>query len=110
MSEATPDLRARLIGEILQHVAGTPEPVTYNAIFERALASSGRVEEEVSQDILHAVSNLTLCGMLRSNMFDQLLQELTLAADTTFAAGPRLLGFIWDEALQTGEEDEGEEA
>lgn len=109
MSEATPELRARLIGEILQHVASVPEAVTYNAVFERALKSSGLTEEEVSQDIMHATSHLVLSGLLRSNRFDEEMGEITFAHDTTVVAGRRLLGFVWDEVLP-GEENDGEDA
>jgi hypothetical protein len=109
MSESTPELRARLIGEILQHVAGVPDAVTYSAVFDRALKSSGLPEEQVSQDIMHATSHLILAGLLKSNNFDMDLGEITFAADTTVVAEPRLLGFVWDECLPS-EENEGEDA
>jgi hypothetical protein len=109
MSEATPELRARLIGEILHHIASVPDAVSYNAVFDRALKSSGLPEEEVSQDILHATSHLILSGLLNSNRFDMDIGEITFAHDTTVVAGRRLLGFVWDEDLPGEEHDEGEE-
>jgi hypothetical protein len=110
MSKTVPELRAQIIAGILQHVAETPDAVSYSAVFDRALAATGLTEEEVSQDILHATSHLILSGLLRSNRFDEDLGEITFAHDTNVVAGRRLLGFIWDETLPSAEEDEGEEA
>lgn len=110
MSKPLPELRAQLIAGILQHVAETPDAVSYSAVFERALAATGLTEEEVSQDILHATSHLILSGLIQSNRFDADMGEITFAHDTNVVAGRRLLGFIWDEALPAREEDEGEEA
>lgn len=110
MSASLPDLRAQIIAGILRHVAETPDAVSYSAVIDRALAATGLTEEEVSQDILHATSHLILSGLLRSNRFDAVMGEITFAHDTNVVAGPRLLGFIWDETLPSAEEDEGEDA
>lgn len=110
MSKSLPELRAQIISGILQHVAETPDAVSYSAVFDRALAATGLVEEEVSQDILHATSHLILSGLLQSNRFDEDMGEITFAHDTNVVAGRRLLAFVWDETLPVGEEDEGEEA
>lgn len=110
MTVHLPELRAKIIAGILQHVAETPDAVSYSAVFDRALAATGLAEEDVSQDILHATSHLILSGLLRSNRFDEDMGEITFAHDTNVVAGRRLLGFIWDETLPGDEHDEGEEA
>lgn len=107
MSKSLPELRAQIIAGILQHVAETPDAVSYSAVFHRALTATGLTEEEVSQDILHATSHLILSGLLRSNRFDEDMGEISYAHDTTVVAGRRLLGFVWDETLPSAENDNG---
>lgn len=110
MNQSLPELRSKIIAGILQHVAETPSAVSYSAVFDRALAATSLTEKEVSQDILHATSHLILSGLLRSNRFDMDMGEITFAHDTNVVAGQRLLGFVWDETLPCGEEDEGDKA
>ncbi|MBN9454287.1 MAG: hypothetical protein J0I42_20310 [Bosea sp.] len=110
MRKPLPELRAQLIAGIMVHVATTPEPVSYSAVFERALKESGCTEEQVGRDIMNATAYLILSDVLNSNTFDRRLGEIYFTADMTVVTSRRLLGFIWDEVLPAREEDEGEEA
>lgn len=89
----SPELRAAVLAQVLSHVASTPGPVAYDAIFNAVLSATGKSEEECSLEITRAALFLASSGLIVSNTFDR--GFLTIGADTTFTAAPHITGWIW---------------
>lgn len=99
MSKALPELRARILTGILQHVAETRAPVSYNEVFRHALAATGLAEEEAGEDIRDATSCLIFSGALLSSGFDRAKSEIHYSAEMEVVPGPWLVGFVWRDHL-----------